>query len=345
MFLASKLTSKTNISLPDESSYRIAYYKNTAEEKEHVKFFASAKPQVLTPTKFIEFAKQASISSVSFDFEKQAEDFIYFIVTDGTGQYYSYSDYYKNWIKQNGTPESILDTYGTNITAVDTIDKSAWKTVLGPARKIGFAFKIAPQTDSPVVFKGIDITVLQNERWRQATDHEVSYSYPDSETLHVEFLSDGDYLVNYYKDSVTQKEEDYVKKAAPTFLTIGPCKVQVGEIKIEKEPNISITTDETTGVNTLNVTFPKALDPDELPNQLRRNTEYAVGDIAYYTKLPSWGYFYCKTAGTTGETVPENLPKNESEELTDGTAVFVLRNVSYAYGFTENKNNSNVWIE
>lgn len=122
-------------------------------------------------------------------------------------------------------------------------------------------------------------------------------------------------------------------------------KIKIGEVTIAKNPSVTITDGTNEGESVLNITFPKALDPEDLPNQLKRNKEYAVGDIAYYTGLPSWGYLYCKTAGTTGETVPENLPKNESEELTDGTAVFVLRNISYAYGFTEDKDDSNVWIE
>lgn len=40
-------------------------------------------------------------------------------------------------------------------------------------------------------------------------------------------------------------------------------------------------------------------------NQLRRNTAYAVGDIAYSSKLKSYQYLQCTTAGTTAATEPD----------------------------------------
>lgn len=39
--------------------------------------------------------------------------------------------------------------------------------------------------------------------------------------------------------------------------------------------------------------------------QLKRNTAYAVGDIATSPLLPSWAYLECTTAGTTGDTEPD----------------------------------------
>ena len=51
----------------------------------------------------------------------------------------------------------------------------------------------------------------------------------------------------------------------------------------------------------------KALDsiPSSNTNQLQRNKEYKVGDIAYSPNLPSWAYLECVTAGTTGSTEPD----------------------------------------
>lgn len=40
-------------------------------------------------------------------------------------------------------------------------------------------------------------------------------------------------------------------------------------------------------------------------NRLQRNKAYSVGDIAYSSKLPSWAYLECITAGTTGTTEPD----------------------------------------
>lgn len=40
-------------------------------------------------------------------------------------------------------------------------------------------------------------------------------------------------------------------------------------------------------------------------NQLQRNKEYSVGDIAYTPSLPSWAYLECIMAGTTGDKEPD----------------------------------------
>lgn len=42
-------------------------------------------------------------------------------------------------------------------------------------------------------------------------------------------------------------------------------------------------------------------------NILQRSKAYAVGDIAYSPKLPSWARLECVTAGTTAGTVPSSL--------------------------------------
>lgn len=42
----------------------------------------------------------------------------------------------------------------------------------------------------------------------------------------------------------------------------------------------------------------------DLLHTIKRNTAYAVGDIAYSPNLPSWARLECVTAGTTGDTEP-----------------------------------------
>ena len=42
-------------------------------------------------------------------------------------------------------------------------------------------------------------------------------------------------------------------------------------------------------------------------NILQRSKAYAVGDIAYSHKLPSWARLECVTAGTTADTIPDTL--------------------------------------
>lgn len=107
-------------------------------------------------------------------------------------------------------------------------------------------------------------------------------------------------------------------------------KIKVGEITIAKNPSVTITDGTNEGESVLNITFPKALDPEDLPNQLKRNKEYAVGDIAYYTGLPSWGYLYCTAAGTTGEKAP-TMPGKEKDTITDGTVTWELHNLVHSY--------------
>ena len=42
---------------------------------------------------------------------------------------------------------------------------------------------------------------------------------------------------------------------------------------------------------------------ENVDNNLKRNTTYAVGDIAYHKDLPSWARLECVQAGTTGDTI------------------------------------------
>lgn len=107
-------------------------------------------------------------------------------------------------------------------------------------------------------------------------------------------------------------------------------KIKIGEVTIAKNPSVTITDGTNEGESVLNITFPKALDPEDLPNQLKRNKKYAVGDIAYYTQLPSWGYLYCTVAGTTGKNVPA-MPKKEKDKITDGTVTWELHNLVHSY--------------
>ena len=107
-------------------------------------------------------------------------------------------------------------------------------------------------------------------------------------------------------------------------------KIKIGEVTIAKNPSVTITNGTNEGESVLNITFPKALDPEDLPNQLKRNTAYAVGDIAYHTQLPSWGYLYCTAAGTTGESAPE-MPKKEKDTITDGTVTWELHSLVHSY--------------
>lgn len=51
----------------------------------------------------------------------------------------------------------------------------------------------------------------------------------------------------------------------------------------------------------------KKLIEENSLNILKRNKAYKVGDIAYHKDLPSWAYLECTTAGTTGETEPDEL--------------------------------------
>lgn len=65
-------------------------------------------------------------------------------------------------------------------------------------------------------------------------------------------------------------------------------------------------------------------------NILQRSKAYAVGDIAYSHKLPSWGRLECVTAGTTADTVPSSLTAvsmKAGQYITDGTAIFILDDV------------------
>ena len=75
---------------------------------------------------------------------------------------------------------------------------------------------------------------------------------------------------------------------------------------------------------------------DYTTNQLQRNKEYAVGDIAYSPNLPSWAYLECITAGTTGDTEPDFSSVSPTgggviANLSDGTARWRIRDTRCRY--------------
>lgn len=69
-------------------------------------------------------------------------------------------------------------------------------------------------------------------------------------------------------------------------------------------------------------------------NQLQRNTAYLVGDIAYSSKLPSWAYLECTTAGTTGASEPNFSSVSTSmaiADMTDGNVHWRVRDTRCRY--------------
>ena len=84
---------------------------------------------------------------------------------------------------------------------------------------------------------------------------------------------------------------------------------------------------------------------------LKRNTKYAVGDIAYTTQLPAGYYLECVTAGTSGNTEPSIGV--ESENVNDGTVKWGVKNIQDASklglpvgfeAFTTNPNLQAGWL-
>lgn len=64
-------------------------------------------------------------------------------------------------------------------------------------------------------------------------------------------------------------------------------------------------------------------------NILQRSKAYAVGDIAYSPKLPSWARLECVTAGTTADTIPDTLATVSSGGvlISDGTVTWIVDDV------------------
>lgn len=82
------------------------------------------------------------------------------------------------------------------------------------------------------------------------------------------------------------------------------------------------------GINSYNTAnFKNRLRPG-----LARNKTYSVGDICFHDSLPSWAYLECITAGTTAETEQDFVGGGRtSDHLTDGTAVFIVRDMRCKY--------------
>lgn len=71
--------------------------------------------------------------------------------------------------------------------------------------------------------------------------------------------------------------------------------------------------------------------PHQLRPPLKRSTAYAKGDICFHDSLPSYAYLECITAGTTAETEQDFWGGRASDHLTDGTAVFIVRDMRCKY--------------
>ena len=81
------------------------------------------------------------------------------------------------------------------------------------------------------------------------------------------------------------------------------------------------------GINSYNTAnFKNRLRPG-----LARNKTYSVGDICFHDSLPSYAYLECITAGTTAETEQDFGGGRASDRLTDGTAVFIVRDMRCKY--------------
>ena len=71
--------------------------------------------------------------------------------------------------------------------------------------------------------------------------------------------------------------------------------------------------------------------PHQLRPPLKRSTAYAKGDICFHDSLPSWAYLECITAGTTGKDEQNFGGGRASDHMTDGTAVFIVRDMRCKY--------------
>lgn len=196
LFLASALSEKKNISLPDEKSYHIAVKLDSATDVRKIYFSCTTSPKYLIGKKGIPVPLANNIETVTFNITKGDNDVITFIAGDGDSWYY-YNASTETWAKTEDAARDLLDNHGYNISSLGSIKKDAWKDIVSVNRQIIFAFKITPAKDSIIKLSDITLTLNEMANWRNAMDSEVTYSYPTSKALRVKFLSDGDYIINY----------------------------------------------------------------------------------------------------------------------------------------------------
>jgi len=196
LFLASALSEKKAISLPDEKSYHIAVKLDSATDDKKIYFSCTTSPKYLIGKRGIPVPLANNIETVTFNITKGDNDVITFIAGDGDSWYY-YDVSTETWVKTEDAARDLLDNHGYNISSLGDIKKDAWKDIVSVNRQIVFAFKITPAKDSVIKLSDITLTLNEMANWRNAMDSEVTYSYPTSKALRVKFLSDGDYIINY----------------------------------------------------------------------------------------------------------------------------------------------------
>lgn len=197
LFLASALSGKKNISLPAEESYHIALKLNSATDNKKLYFSCTTSPKYLIGKKGIPVPLANDIETVTFNITKGDKDAITFIAGDGDSWYY-YNASTETWVKTEDAARDLLDNHGYNISSLGSIKKDAWENIVSVNRQIVFAFKITPSEKNSVIkLSNITLTLSEMANWRNATDSEVTYSYPTPKALRVKFLSDGDYIINY----------------------------------------------------------------------------------------------------------------------------------------------------
>lgn len=95
-----------------------------------------------------------------------------------------------------------------------------------------------------------------------------------------------------------------------------------GHIDSEASARASADTTLQANIDTLDTTT------RDYTHQLKRNTAYAVGDIAYDVDLPSYMYLECTTAGTTGSTKPDFSSVKSGGVVSDGTSAWTCKTIS-----------------
>lgn len=197
LFLAaeSKLAEANEISKLDQA--KILIYTKYQLKKENCTMTAIPYNRLVMQKKLMDISEYPKILNVSCDVVDNSK--IKIIVTADGNAYKTFRN--GIWEDIDHTNLTAVATNGIAITMISNITAKNWSELLDEKVNIGFAYLLdMNDITDPCSIERLNIQVQSQGEWGMAVPGlDYRYKYPNSSTLRLTFLENGDYKINYQK--------------------------------------------------------------------------------------------------------------------------------------------------